>query len=114
MTASTSRDGGSISPPTAGSIQHEDAFGNVSHVFTAEGPLGELSVQVEGEVETRDTQGIVRGAVERFPPSLYLRETPLTAADEAIAAFAASAREKPPATMCSACCTSSSIGCTSR
>ncbi len=59
------------------------------HVFTAEGPLGELSVQVEGEVETRDTQGIVRGAVERFPPSLYLRETPLTAADDAIAEFAA-------------------------
>jgi transglutaminase-like putative cysteine protease len=73
--------------------QHEDAFGNVIHVFTAEGPLIELSVQVEGEVETRDTQGIVRGAVERFPPSLYLRETPLTAADEPIAQFAASARE---------------------
>jgi transglutaminase-like putative cysteine protease len=44
-------------------------------------------------VETRDTQGIVRGAVERFPPSLYLRETPLTAADDAIAQFAASARK---------------------
>ena len=31
--------------------------------------------EVEGEVETRDTQGIVHGAVQRFPPSLYLRET---------------------------------------
>jgi transglutaminase-like putative cysteine protease len=72
--------------------QHEDAFGNVSHVFTADGPLRELSVLVEGEVETRDTQGIVRGAVERFPPSLYLRETALTAADEAITAFAMNAR----------------------
>ena len=49
--------------------------------FTAEGPFGELAVLVEGEVETRDTQGIVRGAVERFPPSLYLRETALTSAD---------------------------------
>ena len=37
-------------------------------------------VTVEGEVETRDTHGIVRGTVERFPPSLYLRET---AADRA-------------------------------
>jgi transglutaminase-like putative cysteine protease len=74
--------------------QHEDAFGNISHVFTAEGPLDELSVNVEGEIETRDTQGIVRGAVERFPPSLYLRETALTTADDAIAAFASSARER--------------------
>jgi transglutaminase-like putative cysteine protease len=74
--------------------QHEDAFGNISHVFTAEGPLSELTINVEGEVETRDTQGIVRGAVERFPPSLYLRETALTAVDDAIAAFASSARER--------------------
>jgi transglutaminase-like putative cysteine protease len=71
--------------------QHEDAFGNITHAFTADGPFDELSILVEGEVETRDTQGIVRGAVERFPPSLYLRETALTAADPAIAEFAAAA-----------------------
>src|SRR5262249_30407370 len=52
--------------------QHEDAFGNITHAFTAEGPFSELTVTAEGEVETRDTQGVVRGAVERFPPSLYL------------------------------------------
>jgi len=67
--------------------QHEDAFGNITHAFTAEGPFGELTVAVEGEVETRDTQGVVRGAVERFPPSLYLRETPLTSPDANIAAL---------------------------
>ncbi len=72
--------------------QHEDAFGNIIHVFTADGPLTELAVLVEGEVETRDTQGLVRGAVERFPPSLYLRETALTAADAAIGDFAADVR----------------------
>jgi len=72
--------------------QHEDAFGNVSHAFTADGPLDELRVLVEGEVETRDTQGIVRGTVERFPPSLYLRETALTRPDEGIAQMAAAAR----------------------
>jgi transglutaminase-like putative cysteine protease len=72
--------------------QHEDAFGNISHAFTAEGPFDELKVLVEGEVETRDTQGVVRGAVERFPPSLYLRETPLTKPDDAIAEMAAAAR----------------------
>jgi transglutaminase-like putative cysteine protease len=73
--------------------QHEDAFGNITHAFTAEGPFGELTVAVDGEVETRDTQGVVCGAVERFPPSLYLRETPLTSPDANIAAFAAASRE---------------------
>jgi transglutaminase superfamily protein len=48
---------------------------------------------VEGEVETRDTQGIVRGGVERFPPSLYLRETALTSPDPNIAAFADASRD---------------------
>jgi transglutaminase-like putative cysteine protease len=73
--------------------QHEDAFGNITHAFTAEGPFDELSVTAEGEVETRDTQGVVRGAVERFPPSLYLRESALTSPDGAIEAFAAASRE---------------------
>jgi transglutaminase-like putative cysteine protease len=73
--------------------QHEDAFGNITHVFTAEGPFSELAVAVEGEVETRDMQGIVRGVVERFPPSLYLRATALTSSDPNIAAFAAASRD---------------------
>ena len=67
--------------------QHEDAFGNVIHNFAADGRLDALSVHVEGEVETQDTAGMVRGAVERFPPSLFLRETPLAHADAAIVAF---------------------------
>ena len=73
--------------------QHEDAFGNITHAFTAEGPLGELTILVEGEVETRDTQGVMRGTVERFPPSLYLRETALTSPDADIAGFAAASRD---------------------
>ena len=68
--------------------QHEDAFGNITHVFSAEGPFSELRVHVEGEVDIQDTAGVVRGAIERFPPSLYLRETPLTRADPAIVEFA--------------------------
>src|SRR6266516_401234 len=54
---------------------HEDAFGNIIHVFSAAGPLAELRVDVDG-------------AVERFPPSLFLRATRLTAADAAIREFA--------------------------
>jgi transglutaminase-like putative cysteine protease len=68
--------------------QLEDAFGNIAHVFSAEGPFSELRVHVEGDVDTQDTDGVVRGAIERLPPSLYLRETPLTRLDPAIADFA--------------------------
>lgn len=67
----------------------EDAFGNIIHAFSAGGPISELRLLVEGEVETQDTAGVVRGAVERFPPSLFLRESALTCADEAISAYAA-------------------------
>jgi transglutaminase-like putative cysteine protease len=73
--------------------QHLDAFGNIGHVFTAEGPLDELRVLVEGEVETQDTSGVVRGTIERFPPSLYLRETDLTRIDQAIVDFARAAKQ---------------------
>jgi len=73
--------------------QHEDAFGNLTHTFSTDGPFSALAVMVEGEVETRDTQGIVRGTVERFPPSLYLRATALTTPDADICAFAAASRD---------------------
>lgn len=66
----------------------EDAFGNLTHSFTLDGPINELRIGVEGEVETQDTAGVVRGTVERFPPSLYLRETDLTHADAALIEFA--------------------------
>lgn len=66
----------------------EDAFGNLAHSFNVDGPISELGVRVAGEVETQDTDGVVRGTLERFPPTLYLRSTPLTAPDAAIIAFA--------------------------
>lgn len=62
----------------------EDAFGNITHVFNATGPFGEMRVDVDGEIETQNTNGIVRGTIERFPPNLFLRETELTQADAAI------------------------------
>jgi transglutaminase-like putative cysteine protease len=68
--------------------QHEDAFGNITHSFTAEGPFAELTINVEGEVDTQDLNGVVSGTLERFPASLFLRETALTQADGGIAEFA--------------------------
>jgi transglutaminase-like putative cysteine protease len=78
--------------PDARLAAHEDAFGNITHVFTADGPLDELRVEVDGQVETQNTDGVVRGTVERFPPSLFLRDTALTQADDAIRQFAEQVR----------------------
>ena len=78
--------------PDARLAAHEDAFGNMTHVFTADGPLDELRVEVDGEVEMQNTDGVVRGTVERFPPSLFLRDTALTQADAAICEFAQTIR----------------------
>ncbi len=66
----------------------EDAFGNILHRFTADGPLDSIATMVEGEIATFDTAGVASGALERFPPALYLRQTPLTAPSPEIADFA--------------------------
>src|SRR5437870_13745997 len=58
--------------------QHEDAFGNITHVFTADGPLTALAAAVEAEVETRDPPRILRGGAERLPPTAYPRPPALT------------------------------------
>ncbi len=66
----------------------QDAFGNIVHALSLAGPVSELRLMVDGEVETQDTAGVVRSAVERFSPGLFLRETALTRPDAAILAYA--------------------------
>jgi transglutaminase-like putative cysteine protease len=66
-----------------------DGFGNLVHCHTVNRPHGNAVITVEGEVETRATDGVVRGARETLPTGYFLRVTPLTAADERIRAIAA-------------------------
>lgn len=66
---------------------HQDAFGNITHVLT-NGALTDLTVHVEGTVETHDTGGVLKGTDERFPPSLFLRTTPLTEIGADMTSFA--------------------------
>lgn len=68
--------------------QSEDAFGNIVHALYTEQPTAALTVRVSGEVETTDTAGVLRGWPERLSPLVFLRETPLTACDAALAEFA--------------------------
>ena len=69
----------------------EDAFGNIVHTTNIAGPLTQLTLSVDGEMETFDTAGVVRGSIERFPPELFLRSTPLTESDAAMRDFGAAA-----------------------
>ena len=78
-----------IEPSVDGRLTaREDGFGNLVHWFTADEPAEALTVRVTGEVETFDTSGIVRGGLERLPDLFYLRDTSLTEASPALAAFA--------------------------
>jgi transglutaminase-like putative cysteine protease len=72
--------------------QSEDAFGNVTHTFTVDGPVEAMTIVVEGEIETQDTAGIVRAAIERLPPALYLRQTETTRPSAAIVELAEAIR----------------------
>ncbi len=72
---------------TARMTKAEDAFGNITHTFTVEN-CDSLTILAEGEIQTENFDGVIAGAVERFAPALYLRETPLTEPDAALAAFA--------------------------
>lgn len=66
-----------------------DGYGNLTHLLTRRGPHSAIAITVEGDVETSDMQGHVRGTPEPLPPAYFLRETPRTAPDEAIRALAA-------------------------
>lgn len=68
--------------------QSSDPFGNTVHSFTAEGPLSGLVIIAEGSVETNDTSGVLSGQIERFPATVFLRDTDLTVSDAAIRDFA--------------------------
>jgi len=65
-----------------------DGFGNLTHSHTVTRPHAEMTLLVEGEVETTDSAGVVRGIAEPLPPLFFLRDTPLTAPHPSIDALA--------------------------
>ena len=69
-------------------VREEDAFANITHTFSIDGPLREVNVRVEGLVETVEAAGAVSGALERFPAGFWLRDSPLTRATPEIMAMA--------------------------
>ncbi|CAM2981313.1 Transglutaminase-like enzyme, putative cysteine protease [Paracoccus aminovorans] len=61
-----------------------DGAGDWIEAWTVRGPADEVTVAVAGEVETRDTAGVLRGHRETISPLVYLRPTALTAGDAAL------------------------------
>jgi len=75
-------DGRPIAPST------EDGFGNPVATHAIDRDVHCARVLVEGLVETEDRSGVHGAPVEWLPPAFYLARTALTAASEAIIAFA--------------------------
>jgi len=65
------------------------ATGDREAIWTCHGAGEEIAIVAEGEIETADTAGVVRGLRETVRPAVYLRPTPLTEADKKIEALAA-------------------------
>lgn len=64
-----------------------DGFGNKVQLITVTEAHQEITIAVDGEVETSDTAGVLQGLKEVAPRALFLRHTELTRPDEAIAAL---------------------------
>lgn len=75
----------------ARTTRHRDGFGNATTMLYCEGAIDSIEIAVSGEVVTSHSSGVLRGASEPMPPALFLRDTPVTAPDAAIRAFAEAA-----------------------
>jgi transglutaminase-like putative cysteine protease len=83
-------------------VEQLDAFGNLAHLLTLEGPHSEVIIQAEGVVETDDACDGYLPADGGLSPLAYVACTPLTQASEAIGALAARVFGGAPATAGSA------------
>lgn len=72
-----------------------DGFGNLAHLVSFSGAHDESVTIAKGVVETEDKAGLVSGVSEVAPVRVYLRETSLTRAGEAIRDLARSACPAP-------------------
>lgn len=61
-----------------------DGFGNVTHMLYVDQPVQVLTLAVSGRVLTEDNAGVVRSVPGDLPHQVFLRETRLTAAGDAL------------------------------
>ncbi len=65
----------------------QDPFGNLVHDFSADGPIENYAIAINGMVETVDLAGVIRGVVEKVPPAVFMRDTRLTEPSAALREF---------------------------
>ncbi len=75
-------------PGFAGALCYRDGFGNWVHLVTSSPRELSLSIVAEGEVETADASGLVRGLASTAPEAIFLRKTPSTTVDSRLLDFA--------------------------
>jgi transglutaminase-like putative cysteine protease len=69
-------------------LVRRDAWGNIAHLMTLEGPHSDVRIEVDGIVETCDDASVLPETQSALHPLTYLATTPLTTVDEALRAFA--------------------------
>lgn len=73
-------------------MSYIDGFGNRLHLITTRNTPGEQSIIARGEVETKDTAGIVANLPAHVPDAVFLRQTKATQASKAMRALAQAVR----------------------
>jgi transglutaminase-like putative cysteine protease len=73
-----------------------DGFGNWVHLITSVPDAGGMQIIAEGEVETSDAAGLVKGLPGFAPEAVFLRRTLLTQMDDALHKLAGEFGRKKP------------------
>jgi transglutaminase-like putative cysteine protease len=68
-----------------------NGLGDGEALWTVLAPKALVEIVAEGEIDTIDRAGLVRGLADQTRPGVFLRETPLTTPDDAIRALAEAA-----------------------
>jgi transglutaminase-like putative cysteine protease len=68
-------------------LRHVDAFGNCLHLVTSLPESSVIEIVAEGEVESTDAVGVVRGLRASAPDGVFLRTTAATRCDAALLAL---------------------------
>ena len=71
--------------------EFRDGAGDLVQGWSVKGPVDQIEVHVQGQVQTTDLTGVLRGHRELVPPEAYLRETTATALTSALADLGAQA-----------------------
>jgi transglutaminase-like putative cysteine protease len=71
-------------PGIENALSYNDGFGNRVHLVTADVLDNSYTIIAEGEIETTDSSGVVRGLTSTTPDQIFLRQTEATNLDQAM------------------------------